>query len=184
MKSIVKVGAFLLLLTTFACASSKSHATPEELAALDKMLSNKQFKIEAKWAQPMASQGLNSIANAGLLPPGSTASRIDVSGSSGYLRMVGDSVKANLPFFGERQMGGYYDQDKAGIKFEGIPKNLSFSSNKKDTGKTIRFTISQESENFQVIAQLYPNGKARLAVSSSHRTNIWYQGNLSEYKEE
>lgn len=98
MKSIVKVGAFLLLLTTFACASSKSHATPEELAALDKMLSNKQFKIEAKWAQPMASQGLNSIANAGLLPPGSTASRIDVSGSSGYLRMVGDSVKANLPF--------------------------------------------------------------------------------------
>lgn len=184
MKSIVKVGAFLLLLIMFACASSKNQATPEEIAALDRMISDQQFEIEANWAQPMASQGLNSIANAGLLPYGSTASRIDISGTGGYLRMVGDSVKADLPFFGERQMGGYYDQDKAGIKFDGIPKDLSFSANKKDTGKTMRFTISQESENFQVIAQLYPNGKARLAVSSSHRTNIWYQGNLSEYKEE
>ncbi|NDV14941.1 DUF4251 domain-containing protein [Muricauda sp. TY007] len=184
MKFIVKIGAYIVLLVSIACASSKNQATPEEIAALDRMISDQQFKIEANWAQPMASQGLNSIANAGLLPFGSTASRIDISGTGGYLRMVGDSVKADLPFFGERQMGGYYHPDKAGIKFEGIPKDLSFSSNKKDTGKTMRFTISQESENFQVIAQLYPSGQARLAVSSSHRTNIWYQGHLSEYKKD
>ena len=182
MKSIVKFGAYLLLLVSVACASSKNQASPEAIAALDKMIADQQFKIDANWAQPMASQGLNSIANAGLLPFGSTASRIDISGSGGYLRMVGDSVKADLPFFGERRMGGYYNQNKTGILFEGIPKDLSFSPNKKDSGKTMRFNISGDTENYQVIAQLYPNGNARLTVSSSHRTNIWYQGNLSEYK--
>ena len=171
-----------MLLVSVACASSKNQASPEAIAALDKMIADQQFEIDANWAQPMASQGLNSIANAGLLPFGSTASRIDISGSGGYLRMVGDSVKADLPFFGERRMGGYYNQNKTGILFEGIPKDLSFSPNKKDSGKTMRFNISGDTENYQVIAQLYPNGNARLTVSSSHRTNIWYQGNLSEYK--
>lgn len=184
MKSIIKLGAYIVLLTSIACASSKNNATPEEIAALDQMISNKQFEIKANWAQPMATQSLNSIANAGLLPPGSTASRIDISGTGGYFRMVGDSVMADLPFFGERRMGGYYNQNKTGIRFEGIPKDLSFSSNKKGDGQTMRFTISEESEGFQVIAQLYPNGTARLTVASTHRTNMWYQGNLSEYEEE
>ena len=182
MKSIVKFGAYLLLLGFVACASTKNEESPEAIAALDKMISDQQFEIDATWAQPMASQGLNSIANAGLLPFGSTASRIDISGSGGYLRMVGDSVKADLPFYGERRMGGYYNQNNAGIKFDGVPKDLSFSSNKKDSGKTMRFNITEDSESYQVIAQLYPNGNARLTVSSSQRTNIWYQGYLSEYK--
>jgi len=182
MKSILKFGVYLFLLMSVACASSKDQSSPEAIAALDKMIQNQQFQIDANWAQPMASQGLNSIANAGLLPFGSTASRIDISGSGGYLRMVGDSVEADLPFFGERQLGGFYNQNKAGIKFEGIPKDFSVSPNKKDSGKTMRFNISNESENYQVIAQLYPNGNARLTVSSSHRTNIWYQGDLSEYQ--
>ena len=184
MKSIVKIGVYIVLLTCIACASSKNNATPEEIAALDQMISNKQFEIKANWAQPMVTQSLNSIANAGLLPPGSTASRIDISGTGGYFRMVGDSVMADLPFFGERRMGGYYNQNKTGIRFEGIPKDLSFSPIKKGDGQTMRFTISEASEGFQVIAQLYPNGTARLTVSSTHRTNMWYQGKLSEYKEE
>lgn len=184
MKFILKIGAYLLLLVSVACASGKDKATPEEIAAFDKMISDQRFEIRPSWAQPMASQGLNSIANAGLLPLGSTASRIDITGIGAYFRMVGDSVEADLPFYGERQMGGFYDQDKAGIKFKGIPKNLSFTPNKKGDGQTMRFQISQDSENFQVFAQLYPNGKGRLTVSSTHRTNIWYQGNLSEYEEE
>ena len=184
MKAIIKIGTYFLLLISIACASSKSKANPEEIAALEHMISNKHFEIQAKWAQPMASQSLNSIANAGLLPPGSNASRIDISGTGGYFRMVGDSVMADLPFFGERRMGGAYNQNKTGIIFKGIPKELSFSPNKKGDGQTMRFSISEKSEGYQVIAQLYPNGTARLTVSSTQRTIMWYQGILSEYKNE
>ncbi|MDF0705750.1 MAG: DUF4251 domain-containing protein [Bacteroidota bacterium] len=184
MKSILKYGAFLLLLVVAACATGRNNATPEEIAELENLISNQRFEIRATWAQPMASQGLNSIANAGLLPPGSTASRIDITGATAYLRVVGDSVMADLPYFGERRMGGYYNQDKAGIKFEGIPENLTFEPLKKGDGKTMSFTIDQDSEGFQVYAQLYPNGNARITISSTHRTNIWYQGNFREYEEE
>ena len=184
MKSLIKIGAYTLLLFALACASSKDKATPEEIAAFDNMIAQKHFEVKVLLAQPMATQSLNSIANAGLLPPGSTASRIDVSGTGGYFRMVGDSVMADLPFYGERRMGGYYNQNKTGIQFEGIPEELSFSPIKNGTGQTMRFTIDHESEGFQVIAQLYPNGRARLTISSTHRTNMWYQGNLSEFKEE
>lgn len=180
----LKIGGILLLLVAVACASGKNSATPEEIAALDSMVTNKTFQIEANWAQPMATQSLNSIANAGLLPPGSTVSRIDVSSTGGFLRMKGDSIVADLPFFGERRMGGYYNQNQSGIKFEGIPEKLSFTPIKKGQGQTMRFNINDDTEGYQVIAQLYPNGTARLMVASNYRTNIWYQGNISPYKKE
>ena len=184
MKPLLNIGIFMLLLTSLACSSTKSSATPEEIAAMEKMVSNKQFEIKANWAQPLASQSLNSIAAAGMLPPGSSVSRIDITGTGGYLRMMGDSVKADLPYFGERQMGGGYNQNNTGINFEGVPKDLSIEPNKKGTGKTIQFNIEHETEGFQVIAQLYPGGMARLSISSTHRNNIWYQGDYSEYTKE
>jgi len=184
MKPFLHIGIFIMLMTGLACSSAKSTATPEEIAAMEKMISSKQFEISANWAQPMASQSINSIAAAGMLPPGSTASRIDISSTGGYLRMMGDSVKADLPYFGERQMGGGYNSNNTGINFEGVPKDLSVEPNKKGTGKTIQFNIENGSEGFQVIAQLYPGGTARLTISSSQRDNIWYQGVYSEYKKE
>ncbi|MCK0159598.1 DUF4251 domain-containing protein [Allomuricauda sp. F6463D] len=184
MNSIVKITACILLCLTIGCVSSKSKATPEEITVLENMIANKHFEVRAKWAQPMASQSLNSIANAGLLPPGSTASQIDVSGTGGYFRMKGDSVMADLPFYGERRMGGYYNQNKTGIIFNGIPKELTFSSNNNGAEQTMRFSIKEKSEGYQVQAQLYANGTARLTISSTHRTTMWYQGNLSKHKKE
>lgn len=182
MKTLLKSTVLFLGALVISCASS-SKATPEEIAALDEMVSNKHFEVTALWAQPLASQSLNSIANAGLLPQGSTASRIDISGSRGYLRVVGDSVMADLPYFGERRMGGYYSANRTGIQFKDVPKEFSIDPAEKGTGYMVKFTVNDGAENYQVIAQLYPNQTARLTVASSHRTNIWYQGNLSEYKE-
>ncbi|MBR9853980.1 MAG: DUF4251 domain-containing protein [Algicola sp.] len=184
MKSLLKLTAYLLLLASMACASTQNKATPEQISALEKMVANKHFEIKAQWAQPLVTQSLNSIANSGLLPPGSTASRIEINGAANYLRMVGDSVMADLPFFGERRMGGGYNQSGGGIVFEGVPRDFTITPNKKDDGRTVRFSISGDSEDYQVIAQLYPNGLARLNISSTHRTNMWYQGDVFPYKEE
>lgn len=183
---ILKLYAFFILMLCIAsCASGpKTMATPAELAAFEKMVSNKSFQIDATWAQPMASQGLNSIANAGLLPPGSSASRIDITGTRGYLRVVGDSVMADLPYFGERQMGGGYNQRQSGIKFDGIPKDFSMEPAKNGTGHTLRFNISEDQESFQVVAQLFPSKSGTISIASTHRTTIWYQGTISEYQKE
>lgn len=185
MKTLPIYGFSLLILFAMACASGpKTQASPAELAAFEKLISDKSFQIDANWAQPMASQGLNSIANAGLLPPGSTASRIDIMGSNGYLRVVGDSVMADLPYFGERQMGGAYNPQKGGIQFKGIPKEFTIEPNKKGEGKTLRFNITHDQEAYQVIAQIYPSNFSTFTIASTHRTTIWYQGNVSAYVQE
>jgi hypothetical protein len=181
MKTMVKMGLILSVILMTACAAG-SKATPEEKAALDKMVNEKQMEVRVLWAQPMASQGLNSIANAGLLPPGSTASRIDVSSSRGYLRMVGDTVMADLPYYGERRMGGGYNTRDVGIKFKGVPEEFTSEPMTKSDGYTLKFNINNGTEVFQVMAQLYPNQNALLTIASSHRTNIWYQGNLYPYE--
>lgn len=184
MKPLQKFILYSLLLSLVACASSQNKATPEQVSALEEMVANKHFEIRALWAQPLVTQSMNSIANAGLLPPGSTANRIEITGAANYFKMVGDSVMADLPFFGERRMGGGYNQNKGGIVFEGIPRDLTIVPTKKDNGETIRFSINGDSEGYQVIAQLYPNGTARLNISSTHRTNMWFQGDLVPFKEE
>ncbi|WP_375324503.1 DUF4251 domain-containing protein [Flagellimonas sp. GZD32] len=185
MKAIFKLGILGILLFFAACAAtSKTNATSEEQAVFEKMVANKQFEMNATWAQPMATQSLNSIANAGLLPPGSTANRIDITGTGGYFRLSDGKVKADLPFYGERRMGGTYSNDKVGIKFDGEPRDMTFEPAKKGDGYTLKFNITEGAESYQVVANIYPNQSARLMVASSQRTNIWYQGNLSEYNPE
>lgn len=169
------------LLLILGCASApRTQATAAQMASLDQTISDGQYTILATWAKPMPSQGLNSIANAGLLPPGSTSGRIDIAGSGGYLKMKGDSVMADLPYFGERHMGGGYDPDNAGVKFEGTPTDHSLGPIKKGDGYALRFNIKDGQETFRVVAQIYASRLATISVASTHRRTIWYQGRLSE----
>lgn len=179
MRAVSICGILMLLLIFTGCASGpRTQATPSEVAALDGAISQGRFRIEATWARPMASQGLNSIADAGLLPPGSTLGRIDIGGSGGYLEMVGDSAIADLPYFGERHMGGRYRPEGDGIKFADIPNGYSLGPLKKGDGYTMEFTIGDPQENYRVLAQIHASRYVSFSIASSHRSTIWYQGRL------
>ncbi len=184
MKTLLKYFIGVLILTAAGCGGAKTAASPEEIEALDNLVATKSFEINARWARPMASQALNSISNAGLLPNGSNASRVDITGSTSYLRVVDNHVEADLPYFGERQMSGGYDTKRTGIQFEGAPENFQIEPNSKTKGYTMRFSINNGTENFQVIAQLFPSRSSSLNITGSHRGQIWYDGTLSEYKKD
>ena len=80
LKQIVLPVAAILLLAS--CASTKKRAyTAEELTAFKSFLESKEYVFKARWANPLASQGLNAIANAGLLAPGNTPGSIDLFNS-------------------------------------------------------------------------------------------------------
>ena len=178
-----KYFAVLIMLIAIGCASkSRYSSTPDQIENLRTLVSKKYFEINADWASPMATQSLTSVANAGLIPPGSTVTRINITGTASYLRIMGDSVKAQLPYYGERQMGGgIYNQNKTGIQFEGIPRDFSVLSNPKSNGQTMKFTISENGESFDVTAELFPSLSSTITIASSHRTTIWYNGFLSEF---
>ena len=126
-------GYFLIVLIMIGCASTKkTHVVKEkDTKALDEMISSKFFEIESQWAQPQLSTTMAQLGNAGLFPAGSNAGNINLIGNPNYFRMEGEKVKAYLPYYGERQMGGAYNNNKTGIEFDGVPIDLEITKEKK-----------------------------------------------------
>jgi hypothetical protein len=147
---------------------------------LDEMMENKTFQIASSWAQPQVTLAMQQLGNAGMLPQGSTVGNIDISSTSNYLKMENNSVKAKLPFYGERQFGGGYNNNE-GIAFEGIPNNLQIEKAKKEA-YDIRFNIrdkNSSAESYQVYIKLFPNLTSTITVNSNQRYSIQYRGRVN-----
>lgn len=177
-KKGILIGLTILLL---GCASSQK--TYETNAALDKMMSQKRFEIKAKFAQPMVTQAMSQVALSGLIPPGSTINQINLNGSSNFLRIQGDSVSANLAYYGERQMGGGYNNN-TGIVFKGVPENIEIVKNEVKQNYTIKFSINGKTENFMVNATAGTNLTGTINITSSHRSRIGYTGDVKAAEED
>lgn len=169
----MKIRLFLLATILVSCGTTSSTVDSSgEFEALGEMITQKSFEIESDWAMPMANSAMNQIA----ARAGANASRINLIGNPNYLKVEGDSVSADLPYFGERQMGGGYNNDGGGIKFEGVPKNYEVIKNDKKKHYEIRFSVSPGSESFSVTATIFPNLSTSINVSSTQRSPISYQG--------
>jgi len=175
-KYIIVVNALLLL---SACGSSKVPAyTDAELEEFKSFLESRAYVFKARWANPLASQGLNSIANAGLLAPGNTVGRIDLFSSNNTMEIKGDTVVANLPYYGERRLGVSYNPSDAGIKFEEEPKDFVIAFDEKKQGYTMDFVVNNGTENYNVSGIFFPNRSGRIFVNSTQRQAIGFTGNL------
>ncbi|MFS4491836.1 DUF4251 domain-containing protein [Maribacter sp. 2308TA10-17] len=172
LRILMILGITLLLI---CCGASKSvqEANPD----LDQMIATKDLEFRAKFAHPMVTQSMSQVASSGMLPPGSNIGQIDVSSSANFLKIHGDSVSANLSYFGERQMGGGYN-NKPGIVFQGIPKDMKIVKDEKSNAYDLRFSIGDKSETFQITTQINPNLSSTISVASSHRTRIRYTGTI------
>ena len=162
------------------CSSTqKASYTEADTEALKNLVEAKSFEIESTWAVPQTTNSINSIGASGLLPPGSTANRINLIGNANHLRMEGDSVSAYLPYFGERQFSGGYATNNA-IVFEGVPENYKVSKNKKNQNYKISFQINDKTESYKVTVLIYPSLNSSIRVTSSQRFPITYTGNAKE----
>lgn len=178
-KKVILIGLTILIL---GCAASQK--TYETNAALDEMVSQKHFEINAKFAQPMLTQALSQVALSGLIPPGSTINQINLNGSYNFLKIQGDSVSANLAYYGERQMGGGYNNNNAGIVFKGVPETIEIIKDEVKQNYTIKFSINHKTENFMVNATAGTNLSGTINVTSSHRSRIGYTGDVKKLDED
>lgn len=175
-----RIGLFIVVVVLLGCASTtKTHTIAEkDTKALDDLVTNMSFEIESQWAQPQVTNAMTQLGNAGLFPPGSNAGNISLIGNSNYLIIDGDKVKAYLPYFGERQMGGAYNSTKTGIEFDGVPQDFEITKGKKDSYE-ITFTIADKNsatENYTVLIQIFPSLSSAININSSHRFTIRYKG--------
>ncbi len=174
------LGTFLLL----SCGSaSKVSYTQEQLTSFTNFLDAKSYRFLADTANPTMTNGVSAVANSGLWPPGGTFSNILLQGSNNYMTVKGDSIMADLPYFGERQMGGGYGNN-TGITFKGIPSRYKEEFDVSKNEMQIVFTITDKVETYQVTLNAFPNKKATLIINSSQRFPIRYLGELKELEAE
>ncbi|WP_373056231.1 DUF4251 domain-containing protein [Zunongwangia sp. H14] len=160
---------FTLLLCVFSGFCLNSCGSSSEVTSGNNSLDLVQsgaFEIQNQWAIPLGAGMINLIGN------------------PNYIRFKkdSDSVEIFLPYFGVRHSGGGYG-DSGGIKFEGIPKNLSVENLNRD-GLQVQFEGNNGNENLQFIVKVFENGNATTSVNSSQRNSISYRGTISPLEEE
>jgi len=180
MKSIFVLA--LICFLSYSCTSSKS-ATPAELEALQTLVASRKFEIKSDWANPMATNALMSLQKAGLFPVGSSANSVSLLGNPNYLRIKGDSVFADLPYFGEVQSLSY-SNDGSGIQFETLLEDYEVERNEKSQNYKLKFKAKGRYESFNVFLTFFPNGRSSMRISGTKRNSIEYTGEVSSLKTE
>jgi len=174
---------FLMGLTTlfFACVASQMNKTPN--VELNQMMAQKSFEIAVRTAEPQITQAMAQVANSGMLPPGSSVSRIDVSAQGYFIKVHGDSVSAHLPYYGERQMGGGGYNLDTGIKFSNLAENFEMEKDEAKQNYKIRFRVNSGTENYFVNLEIGNKGSSTSNIQSSHRNRIRYSGKVQPIDE-
>ena len=177
-RHMVLLGYLFLLLTFTACKSAVEPLTAGEQTRLERIVSERNFTMIAQWAEPTPDAGLNAVASAGLMPPGSSPSRINLGENANYFKMKGDSVFMQLPYYGERQVVKTYGRAE-GITYEGLAKDLTVNRNAERNYYDIDFSAKDRGENFLCNLRLYGGIRALLTIQSNQRNQIRYDGNIT-----
>ncbi|WP_178988478.1 DUF4251 domain-containing protein [Winogradskyella schleiferi] len=154
-----------------------------DINKLEMLLEKEAYSIDIEAALPFVTASTQQVANALFLSrTGNTASRVYVGGDGHFIEIKNDSVKGDLPFFGERRLsGGPYGGRNGGIAFEGLPENFEKSLNKNKRKLEIKFSISQtgeSSERYDVNLEIFPSKNAVVNINSTYKTSMGYTGNL------
>ncbi|WP_027136430.1 DUF4251 domain-containing protein [Gaetbulibacter saemankumensis] len=177
MKVLNNIIVLVLFTIIVSCGTSKTTATPEQIAALEEMVNNKEFRIESDWAYPQTTAALQRVMNSGLMNPGSSSGAVNLIGNPNFLKVSKDSVTSFLPYFGERQMNVSYGGRDSGIEFNGEMSDYK-AEKSKNGGYKISFTAQSHSESFNVFIELFPNKNASMNLNGNSRFPIRYSGNL------
>ena len=160
-----------------SCGSAKSVATPEQIQALDLLVSGKSYKIELEVALPQVTTSLMAVQNSGLLTPGDNMGRISLLGNSNDVVIKNDHVTSNLSYYGERQMSSGYNGSDSNIEFDGPVENYKVLK-KDDSSYRIKFNAVSKNENFDVTIYLFPSLKSEIVLNSAKRNSIRYEGRV------
>lgn len=102
---------------------------------------------------------------------------ISLSTNANYLKVVGDSSVAHMPFFGERFSGGGFGEPGA-IQFQDKMEGHTVEYNDRKGRTTIKFSARNKYDRYGVILEVSRSGWANLLIRSIDRSTINYYGQL------
>ncbi len=181
MKYFMYIAMFFMFM---ACGSNKTF-TPQQDQAYENLkdfVSSKNIEIVSHTARPMATNAFMQVANSNILGPGNTPNNISIIGNANRLRIIGDSIQAYLPFFGEQNFGGTPGSNHQGIEFNDIPDDLQILNN--DAKHTVEYSFNIQdqyrgNERYNVFITLFPNKSSLIRVQSTNRSSIEFSGSAT-----
>lgn len=172
----------LTLVLFWSCSSSRdvggSTSKESQLNELKELLATKSFKFVAETAHPMQTYAVTQVTNALLRNTGNTAGTIFLTGSGDYIKIAGDSVTAELSYFGELRLVSSIDHRDSGINFNAEHQNFMITETKKRKALNLEFDIGTKTDMYNIVMLIYPSKRANIVVNSSNRTSIRYSGEI------
>ena len=159
---------FLFSLTVFAQDSkkeAKEKKKQEQYETILKLVQSEKYEFIGRKANPQKGR------------------QIDLTTRSNYLRIIGENVAADMPYFGRAYSGGYSSSD-GGINFDGPMENYTVDKNDKKRRLTINFKVSGSDDNYNCTLTISGMESASLSISSNKRQVIGYTGFVRELADE
>ena len=180
-----RVILFILVLGLLqGCGTTKrGNNSPKQIAQLTQLIDSKSYRFNATKAYPMQTQAFTTIANSGILPPGTASGIIDLTTITSFIEIHGDSITGDLPFYGERQFSAG-PMAVTGIRFKGTAKSFNSAYNSSKERFDNRIEIRGNQELFQINLYIFPNGTADARVMSNQRNTIRYTGTISAIEDD
>ncbi|MDX1471126.1 MAG: DUF4251 domain-containing protein, partial [Flavobacteriaceae bacterium] len=170
MKSQIKFPVYLLIsLTLIFSACSSNKVNPSDIQEIKTIVQNKDFIITSDVAFPRATYAMTQIRDAGLLINGDTSNRISLIGNPNFLKIEGDSVTSQLPYFGERQVSTPYNSRDMGISLKGRMEDYKEVWNEEKNRYEITFKARDNTEGFNVTIYLFPKKTANMILMGTKR---------------
>ncbi|WP_010179343.1 DUF4251 domain-containing protein [Aquimarina agarilytica] len=179
----------LLIISSFigvvSCKSSEvtNQKKADQFVKLQELIESKSYQIDINAIYPFNTAATTQVLNNILFQTGNSAARIDVRGNGNYIKISDDKVKANLAFFGERQISGNYGRTDGGIQLDDSVQKYTVTKNDKKKTLSIKFNANDGIENFSVTIIASINMRVSIGVNSSHLNRISYDGTIETLEE-
>ncbi len=181
MKTIYKSSLFAIAITFLSCAvcscsSSKSTLSAAQREAINKAITQQDYTIQLNVMEPLVTNAVAQVTNQLFLRTGNTSNRVDISSQGYTLKIKNDSIFTNLPYVGERQMGGGYNNSNSGINLKDVYTNYELTQEANVSNITLYAKNTTESYNIRIAVS--DTGYSRVQIFSSQRNTISYTGFL------
>lgn len=160
----MKKSILLIIATIFivSCASlnngQKKISAEQKALQIEDSIQAKSFEVDFNYVTPMS------------MPPHNLTSNY-------YLRIKGDSVQSELPYFGRAYYSNISNNDRSPLSFNSRITDIKTVKNKKND-YTIIFKTKNDTEDMEYTLNIYPNGQAYLNVNSTYREAISFNGDI------
>lgn len=163
-KTSLIIFTLLLSISMFSQTKEEKKAIKEEKAqneyvAIKKLMESENYIFEGQWANTQRGK------------------RIDISSNANMLKMEAKSADAYLSFFGVSQSAGY--GSGGAIEFKGSVYDYTLEFDDKKRKVIVKFKAKNNSENYDVMLEVFGNGNSSLNINSNKRNSMRYSGKTS-----